>query len=229
MSYKIIFVDEQIEEQNDFKAAFADLIRTGEVNVVTLFPAESLDEMIDTIRQENPDALVSDWNLNEKKDDLPRYYVVSYYGSELVEEFLRIREGFPCFIASSYDSDASRSKSIKDVNLVYSKEVDIENHSDNQDKHLTFPQKILLQIEKYRTRIIEAEQSLEQLCTRKRQGDKLTLKEEDELIRLDSFLERAIDATAAIPEEFKKSSNSEQLNSLISSVNDLLEKVKNAN
>ncbi len=229
MPYKIIFVDEQIEEQNEFKAAFADLIRTDVVKVITLLPAEDLDEMIDNICQENPDALVSDWNLNEIKSDLPRCYNVSYYGSDLIEAFLRIREGFPCFIASSYDSDASEATSIKDVNLVYSKDVNIDNHLDNQGKHLTFPQKILLQIQKYKTRITEAEESLEQLCDRKRQGNKLSLKEEDELIRLDSFLERALDATAAIPEEFKKSSNSEQLNNLINSVNELLEKVKNAN
>ncbi|WP_432742261.1 hypothetical protein ABXJ76_17130 [Methylobacter sp. G7] len=229
MGYKIIFVDEQRDEQNDFKAAFAEFIRAGKVNVITLFPAEDLDEMIERIRQENPDALVSDWSLNDFKEDLPRYYDVSYYGSELVEAFLRIREGFPCFIASSFDSDASRSNSTKDVNLVYSKELDIEHHKDNQDKHLTFPQKILLQIEKYRARITEAEESLEQLHARKRQGNNLSLKEEDELIRLDSFLERALDTPSAIPEEFKKSSNSKQLNNLINSVNELLEKVKNAN
>lgn len=227
MVYKIIFVDEQKEEQDEFKRAFSEFIRRGEVDVKTLFPAENIDEMIDNIRQENPDALVSDWSLNEIKEDLPRNYHVAYSGSDLVDAFLRIRDGFPCFIASSYDKDASNSEATKDVNLVYSKQLD--PHFDDQDQHLTFPQRILLQIQKYKKRIADAEEKLEQLCIRKRQGDKLSFEEENELIRLDSFLERALDASAAIPEEFKTSSNSEQLNSLINSVNELLEKVKNAN
>ncbi|MBH2030109.1 MAG: hypothetical protein I8H74_06510 [Moraxellaceae bacterium] len=225
MAYKIVFIDEQRSEQNQFKAAFDVHKKSGEVCIITLFPAPTLDEMIANICELHPDALVSDWNLNEIKTDLPSVYEVDYYGSELISEFRKIRTDFPCFIASSYDTDASHADSTYDVNQVYSKELNIESFDNEQ--HLTFPQKVILQIQKYNKRIDDAKNELHELCSRKFQNEMLTVFEEQKIIELDSFLEKTFGADSAVPDELKSTTNSKQLSDLLESVNKVLETIKN--
>ena len=49
--------------------------------------------------------------------------------------------------------------------------------------------------------------------------------DEERIIELDSFLEKSLDSYGSIPEQLKKLSNLDRLNTLISKVDELLKKI----
>ena len=60
-----------------------------------------------------------------------------------------------------------------------------------------------------------------------RNAGKATIDDENEIIRLDHFVELAIDKKSSIPEQYKSLSNTDRLNQILSKVDDLLKKVEN--
>ncbi|GEM_PF-539473 len=222
----IIFIDEQKSEHRKFQRLFMQEIATSEVIITPLLPSPTLDIMIEEIFSFHPDALVVDWNLNDIKNEGTAYNI-GYTGSDLVKEFLSIRKSFPCFIATSLDEDASRAHSTFDVNMIYPKSSGLDEKS-NSDQILTFKDKILLQIDKYRTLISEKETRFEMLINKKRNGENLKYDEEVEIRELDNFLESSIDNRGKTPDDLKEVTNTKKLNSLLENVNRVLERLNNA-
>src|ERR1700692_4805494 len=102
--YKILFIDEQSTDIDDFKD-YVEAANTKEnFTVDAEFPLEDIAEMIQLIIKHNPDAIVTDFMLNEYKENIK--YNVPYNGVQLVREFISIREGFPCFVMTSFDDNA---------------------------------------------------------------------------------------------------------------------------
>lgn len=222
-SLHIVFVDEQRSEHNKFQRVFKQEILTKDVDVTPLLPCQTMDEMIELIISYHPDALVVDWNLNDIKTE-GVVYNVGYTGSDLVKEFLSVRNTFPCFIATSLDEDASKAYSTFDVNMIYPKSSSFDENISNE-QILTFKDKVLLQINKYKTLIEDKEVRFEELLNKKRSGQDLTYDDELELRSLDSFLEAAIDNRAKTPDDLKEITNTKKLDSLLMSVNSLLERI----
>ncbi|HCA5148153.1 TPA: hypothetical protein MW178_003384 [Acinetobacter baumannii] len=219
----IVFIDEQKSEHHKFQRLFMQEIYTSEVNITPLFPCKTLEEMIELIISFHPDALVVDWNLNDIKTEGVTHNV-RYSGSDLVKEFLSIRKNFPCFIATSLDEDASKSPSTFDINMIYPKSSSLDETT-TTEKILTFKDRVLLQIKKYKTLINEKENRFETLSKLKHSGKNLTYEEEKEFKELDSFLEAAIDDRAKTPEDLKEITNTQRLDSLLKGVNDLLSRI----
>lgn len=222
-SLHIIFIDEQKSEHNKFQRVFKQEIITKDVKVTPLFPCQTIDEMVEKIISYHPDALVVDWNLNDIKTEGVTYNV-GYSGSDLVKEFLSVRTKFPCFIATSLDEDASKAPSTFDVNMIYPKSLSFDENISNE-QILTFKDKVLLQINKYKTLIDENESRFEELLSKKRSGQDLNLDDEKEIRELDSFLEAAIDNRAKTPDDLKEVTNTKKLDSLLQGVNKLLERI----
>ena len=86
-------------------------------------------------------------------------------------------------------------------------------------------EKIEKQIEHYRARINKAKHRLDELRNL-RQAGKATIYDEEELIELDNFLEKALDRTSAIPSDLKQVSSSKKLGSLLAKANEILECIK---
>ncbi|HMK07217.1 MAG TPA: hypothetical protein VK476_06785, partial [Flavobacterium sp.] len=68
--YKILFVDEQKEDIDQFKDYVEATSTPGTVEVLAEYPLESLDEMIEEILKTGADALITDFMLNEYKEDI---------------------------------------------------------------------------------------------------------------------------------------------------------------
>ena len=62
MKYKILFIDEEKEQHDDFLDYMEKL--EDHVEVSCQFPKEDLEQMIQLIEDEHPDAIVSDYQLN---------------------------------------------------------------------------------------------------------------------------------------------------------------------
>jgi DNA-binding NarL/FixJ family response regulator len=218
--YKILFIDEQQDDIDAFKDYVEETNTKKKIEVISEFPKEELSEMLATIFHLNPDAVVVDYMLNEMKEAIK--YNVPYNGVELVQKILEIREGFPCFVMTSFDDDAI--KEIADVNMVYIKGI-LHGSEKHVNAKANFLERVESQISHYKTKIADSEKRLIELIELRRSG-KATIEQEQEMIELDHFLERSIDKKNSIPEEFKSLSNSKRLEDILAKVDELLQQVK---
>ena len=214
--YKIIFIDEQPDDIEEFQD-YVDKTNTNEkFTLIAEYPAESISDMIQIVIQHNPDALITDFMLNEYKEAVK--YNVPYNGVQLVKEFTSIREGFPCFVITSFDDDAIKTSD--DVNIVYIKNI-LHIAEEKTGAKANFLERIENQIIHYKSKIQEAEKELLHLLELRSAG-KATVQDESELIRLDHFLESSVDKRNIIPEEYKSLSNINKLEEVLSKVDELL-------
>lgn len=219
--YKILFIDEQEDDIDDFKDYIEKTNTKQTFKLVVELPLDSLDKMMGKIFEINPDAVIVDFMLNEYKELIQ--YNVPYNGVDLIEALLSMRQDFPCFVMTSFDDDAI--KIIDDVNKVYIKDI-LHGKEKETNAKANFLERIESQIGHYKTRLANAEQRLEELIEKRKAG-KATMEEEKEIIDLDDFLEKSLDKKSSIPEEYKTLSNTEKLEEILTKVDELLEKVNN--
>lgn len=215
IKYKILFIDEEKDQHDNF-LDYMDEIGDN-VNVKCLYPEESIDTMIQVFEDERPDAIVTDYQLNEIKTEIQ--YNVSYNGAELVNFYREKHPNFPCFVITSYDNDAISTS--KDVNLVY---VKILMNGGEEGAKAKFHDKVVEQISKYKKSIDEAQSELTVLI-QKKYGEGLSLYEEDRLVELDSFLEKSLDSYSSLPADIKRSKSLEHLSEVIDKVDEILAKL----
>lgn len=215
MDYKVLFVDEEIAQQDLFIKHFKSIF--PDIKPLCEFPLGSLDAMLDKIWSLCPDAIITDFQLNEIKEDIQ--YTVKYDGIELLKALRNRRAYFPCFVMTSFDDEAVNVSD--DVNLVYGKSQLWTTH---EHEKVSFAARVIQQIDKYRARIKSAERELASLLTKRNTGD-VNVYEEDRIIELDTFLERALGDQDAVPKELKKFTNLDRLNKLIGKVDELLSRI----
>lgn len=216
--YKILFIDEEKDTLQDFEDFVEKFTSKTKLEAIAMFPLADLNEMIETIIKHAPDAIISDFRLNELKTDIK--YNVPYNGVELVEEFESIRNHFPCFVLTALDDEAVNNSN--DVNIVYVKNI-IYNKEEVNAK-AKFLDRVVSQIEHYKNRIEHSKNELNELIAVRKAG-KADYEIENRIIELDNFLEKSIDAKNIIPSEFKTLSNSNKLDGILNKVDELLNKL----
>ena len=215
MKYKILFIDEEKRQQDEF-ADFMDHYQ-DRVELICCYPLSTLVDTIAMIDELHPDAIVSDFKLNDIKDDIK--YNVSFDGSELMDAYLDERPGFPCFVLTSFDDEAIYRS--HDLNIVYLKR---DLHPSKDDK-ITFADRIIQKIVSYHAEISNAQGRLNDLMELRR-NNQATSKDEQELIELDSFLERSLGQKTQVPAGMKELSNMNRLNELIGKADAILAKLE---
>jgi hypothetical protein len=223
MMYKLLFIDEQRETLEDFEEYVEKSQLKDKFNVITIFPSEDMEEMIHKIFKIAPDALITDFRLNEMKEDIT--YNVPFNGVDIVQEFQSYRYSFPCFVLTAVDDEAVGSS--EDVNIVYVKNILYKDETEKDLKaKASFLDRIFMQIEHYKNRLAKAEKDLADLLIIRENEDTNNIEIENKIIELDDFLEKSIDRRSSIPEEFKKLSNITKLDSLLDKVDQLVKKVE---
>jgi DNA-binding NarL/FixJ family response regulator len=217
--YRILFVDEQQEDIDIFKDYIEEKDSEGNFEVLSMYPLESLEKMIEEIMNMHIDAVITDSSLNEYKENID--YNVSYDGTQLVEKIMNEREDFPCFVLTSFDDEAIGKS--EDVNIVYIKGILHGTEKDTKAK-ANFLDRLKHQIIHYRSKLDRAENRLIELL-KKSEKEKLNAAEEEEVLRLDSFIEKALDKKSLVPEIMKKNTESESLLNLLKAVDDLKKKL----
>lgn len=216
--YKILFIDEEKDTLEDFEEFVEKSPLKAKLNPITMYPLADLDEMVESIIKVSPDAVISDYRLNELKTDIK--YTVKYNGVELVEEFQSIRNYFPCFVLTAVDDEAVNSSD--DVNIVYVK--NLLYNKDEGNAKASFLERVISQIEHYKSRIKSSQAELSELIEIRKKGEADILIE-NRIIELDDFLEKTIDGKSVIPPEFKTLTNSNKLDNILSKVDLLLKKL----
>ena len=214
--YKIVYIDEYQDDIDDFLDYFDDKDSGKNFDIKILLPAENLNEMINLIFQENPDAIISDFQLNEYKTDIS--YNVPYTGVGLAERILETKHNHPCFVLTSYDDDAIKTS--QDVNIVYIKDI-LHGIEEKSNAKANFLDIVENQILHYRKRISNAEKELLALVEKSNTQD-LNANEEDRLLELDTFIEQSIDKKSALPKHLKGTKNLDALHKMIENTDKLL-------
>lgn len=223
--FKLLFIDEEKDSFDDFLDYIEKSSKANDVEVITQLPLNSMELMIDTIIKLNPDAIITDFFLNEKRVDID--YTVPFNGTELVENFLSIKEGFPCFVLTAFDDVAINE--IEDVNKIYVKNILHKSNNEERNKaKATFLDRVVIQIQHYKSKIQKSEDELLSLIEKRKIG-KTNYEDENRIIELDTILERSIDKNSFIPENYKLSSNTDKLGELVNKVDDLINKVEKNN
>lgn len=216
MAYKVLFIDEEKEQQEFFKD-YMDA--APELKVECVFPESELEDMIQRIDEIAPNAIVCDFLLNEIKVDIK--HTVKYTGSDLLNEYQRQRPAFPCFVLTSHDDEAVVKSD--DVNIVYIK--DILHQNGEKAAKAKFYEKIYEQINKYHKEIDKAQKELSALLEKKR-AEGLNSVETDRMIELDNFIERSLHAESVVPSEYKLPESMNKLSALIDKVDLLISQNK---
>jgi len=215
--YKIIFIDELSEESDILMDYFETNSKEKEFEIITLLPTPKLDDLIDEIFALHPDAIITDFMLNEYKEDID--YNVPYNGVDVLNSILEHKENFPCFVMTSYDDDAI--KNINDVNQVYIKDI-LHGAEQKTNSKFKFTDKINHQIKNYQLKIKKAEEELSVLLEK----TELNVYDQEKLENLDDFLEKATGSKNKISKKLKSQNSLNDLHKMIEQTDILIKKVK---
>jgi len=205
--FKVAYVDEAPAEVRKFQRYARNYF-----DVVPITPKSEPNDTVDEILENHVDAVVSDFDLSDQDP------TIHYNGAKLVSQILEQRELFPVFILTSFEDDAVSKGD--DVNIIYEK-----SEYNNGERFL---ERVKNQIEKYQHRIEENEKKLLDLIEEGKKRN-LLAPEEDELKRLDKFIERALDKPSALPDVVREGQEGGHLIELLQQVDDLAKKLSNDN
>ena len=218
--YKIIYVDEYQDDIDDFLEYFEDKDSNNKFEIKSLLPEKTLDEMYQRIFEENPDAIISDFKLNDMKTEIK--YNIPYTGVDLTEKILDIKKKFPCFVLTSYDTQAIKTS--QDVNMIYIKDI-LHGSEEKTKAEANFLYTVENQIIHYKKRIDNAEKELLELID-KSNKEELNAIEEAKLLELDTFIEQSTNQKSALPEHLKGTKNFDKLKKMIDNTDELLAKLR---
>lgn len=164
------------------------------------------EDIIEKIQVNKCDALIIDYKLSSQQ-------TVSYNGVELVKAIENRFSGFPMFILTSHESDLF-TRELFDAYLVF----DFERYISEELERIELNTKIIEQVKKYRLTIERAKSELYSLI--QSTGNNVDI--DDQILKLDSFLERSICGGSSLNDKLKKDLNGNNLKDLIDRIDILL-------
>lgn len=211
--HKVAYIDENSRDIRNFQRRVHETLE-----VIDFIPQPDLDEFVQELLHSEAEAFVVDFRLNEYRTEVER--PITYNGSELIEKILEIRKGFPCFVLTSFDEDAVQQTI--DVNYVYPKGI---LNPDKQPGKITLADKIRVQIEHYQANLAKQNERFHGLLAKSEEVS-LTEAEENELLKLDSFLESSLEHRESLSPEKKSQLAVGKIDELIHSTQELLKALK---
>jgi DNA-binding NarL/FixJ family response regulator len=212
MSHIILYIDDEPEAVNRFKRNTAQsdfIIKSIDFNVITR------DDVLLLVEQRDFDFLIVDYTLNEKTG-------CAFNGDEILSDFIKKFPHFPAILLTNHGEEAIASSESINPEIIHSKGETIE-----PDIIPTFIARIKKRIEEYKQSITDAEQRAVSLIYKKNSGEELNINEEEELIKLDAFLDDIIGADSSIvPDQMKELSNDNKIAELLNKTDILLEKLQ---
>ena len=206
-------VDEQEEDVVEFFSYFDDYFIPIEIEI-----GINTEDAIQDIINKNVDAVAIDYYLKEHNDQ------ILYNGNDLFKEVLSQLNGFPCFLMTSYPDEAKKHNI--DQFRIFSKNV-MQPDPDmivEHEKGKELVSRIKQAVYTYKKEITEKENRIIELIELSNQRD-LNYAEEEELIELDTFLEKIHDGRSSIPENLKTKSNDELLSNLLLKADEIISKI----
>ncbi|MDP9521940.1 response regulator [Pseudomonas putida] len=200
---RVVYIDEDPDDIVYFQE-FMD--GHFSLEIITIVNDSDINEVIDDIINSPPDAVVTDFMLNEKA-------TVGFNGQALIELLQERNKHIPCFLLTSHAPDALEAT--HDARLVQAKAVMMNN-----DLKSLFRAQIAKVIEDHKLKLTSSEEELEHLLNFPR--DSLTAQQRQRIIELDTYLEEHGLSSNALPDELKNDRSLDMLTKLVGQVDALL-------
>ncbi|WP_292462967.1 hypothetical protein [Methanolobus sp.] len=159
------------------------------------------------MNEKNIDIIIVDFNLKENDS-------VNIFGNQILEMINNRYLNFPMFMFTGHELDAINTSDPSIDDLIHEKDSVYEN------KEL-MAQRITNKIENYNTKLESAHLEYSALVKK----EKLSLEEEEQLLRLDLFLEESHDKTQAKAVLSKRSEYLEELTKLVEKADAILKEI----
>ncbi|WP_106805482.1 response regulator [Pseudomonas sp. S5D5] len=202
---RVVYIDEDPDDIVYFQE-FMD--GHFSLEVVQIVNGSDLNDVVDDIMNSPPDALVTDFMLNEKA-------TVGFNGQALIELVQERNKHIPCFLLTSHAPDALDAT--HDARLVQAKAVMMKD-----DLKSLFRAQIAKVIEDHRVRLNNSEEEFGALLALPR--EELTAQQRQRIIELDSYLEEHGLSSVMLPNELKEDRSLELLTKLVCQVDMLLKR-----
>lgn len=213
--YKIAIVDELNDDLQRFQLYVHKNDSERKFEVTAIEPYEERSELISDLLNQNLDAVITDYRLNEYNSK------ITYDGVDIVNDIQDRRKEFPCFVLTSFDDDAVKDSD--DVNIVYVK--GIMNSGAETKVKATFLDRVEKQIQKYKSKLANWAEELETL-EKIRSQRLLNADEEDRYLELNNVLDRSVVGSASIPKTFYSQDTNARLDDIIKKTDEILKKIE---
>lgn len=204
---RLIYIDEDADDIVYFQQ-FVD----GHFNleVIHITNDAVLEEVVDEIMDTPPDAVISDFMLNEKAR-------VAFNGQALIDSLQERNRHLPCFLLTSHPPDAIEAT--HDARIVQAKAVMMGG---NDELGKLFRSQIAKIIIDHKVKLAQAEEELDRLVNMPAKDR--TAQNRERILQLDRYIEEHGIGTRALPDEIKDEKSIELLTKLVSRVDELLGK-----
>lgn len=210
MKYKIAYIDEDDGWLNTFYQTFKG---DFEVLRIKADSTTTLDNIVNTIFENEVDGLVTDYLLDETG-------VVDFNGNKIVDEVRSYKPHYPAIMLTSYEPQAISQT--EDVNIIYGKDI---LDGENEKRLEILRVKIKSNIDRYYSFIKNTESRIEELVE-KRNNNELEPKEEEELTKLFILLDELEPEGKDIPANLIKGEAITKLNEFVSQTREILDELK---
>lgn len=204
--YRIGYVDEDEGQRNSFYHFLKD---DFEIILFEINEDSSEETIVEDIFTAGLDILVLDFRLDESG-------VVDFNSDSLVEQIQKRNLHFPLVILTSHEIDALDH--LSDANLVNGKDEMLGG------KVKVFIQKLNKIATGYKSKLNDTKVKLEGLEKKRTEGSLLPA-EEDEYVRLNTFIDETITAEDRISRSFYSEDTNTKLDELINKTEELLNKI----
>ena len=166
------------------------------------------ENILEQIQINKCDSLIIDYKLSSQQ-------TISYNGVDLVKSIENRFKGFPMFILTTHEDDLF-TRELFDAYLVF----DFDRYIGEDLERIELNTKIIEQVKKYRLTIARAKEELARLILNK--GENVDI--DDQILKLDSFLERSIWGESCLNDKLKKDLSGNYLKDLIERIDILLKR-----
>lgn len=169
-----------------------------------------LEDVVNEIMDTPPDAVITDFMLNEKAR-------VAFNGQALIDSLQERNKHLPCFLLTSHPPDALEAT--HDARIVQAKAVMM---GENDELGRLFRSQIAKIIADHKVRLSKAEEELDTLVSMP--AENRTAQNRERILQLDRYIEEHGIGTKALPDEIKDEKSIALLTTLVSRVDELLGK-----
>jgi DNA-binding NarL/FixJ family response regulator len=204
---RLIYIDEDADDIVYFQQ-FVD--GHFNVDVIHIENDAVLEEVVDEIMNTPPDAVITDFMLNEKAR-------VAFNGQALIDSLQERNRHLPCFLLTSHPPDAIEAT--HDARIVQAKAVMM---GENDELGKLFRSQIAKIIIDHKVKLAQAEEELDRLVSMP--AETRTAQDRERIIQLDRYIEEHGVGVKVLPDEIKDEKSIELLTKLVSRVDELLGK-----
>ena len=194
----LVYVDEQKEQARQVLRSAVASDQFTQNEVVEVIPAAKIEETIELILAHECKVLITDYRLSDHKPD------VQYTGADLIREFQKRFDRFPCFVTTSFTGEAVDDE--LDTNMIFPKSdfLNSDGYSDTSSgSELPFFTRVRKKINEYERFVSHTTKEWEQLSA-KSENEVLSAEEAERLIQLDDLVEAFHGRSHAIESHIKQ-------------------------